>query len=211
MGLDIASGLSYTRVCLPIVVTRALLTGAKITVSLLIHFSRFTFFFVGTLRRVKDIFGIQTVASWHAEGMVWLLRLLRPVVASLIAHTEGLANGRCVLTLLSIVELISESIQILSLDHLADLLRLQCLAAIGMLFGEVRLALLKAWMNHDLTGIHIVDLPVLLSVGRRSKVASTLHTVHLLSDRHVRIVSSCCDDVACSTDFWYWIGPNFGC
>ena len=115
MSLDVTCSISNTGVCLPIVVTSSLLTWAEITVSFLVHFGGFTFFFHRSTIGVKYILGRHADSRGNTVRVLLscLSNLLGPVVTSLIAHTKRFTDSRCILTLLSIIEFISEAIQIL--------------------------------------------------------------------------------------------------
>ena len=141
-----------------------------------------------------------------------LLDLVRPLIDSLIALAERLANGRRIFALLRIIEFISETIQILSLNHYIDGIGSLGFAAKGVPVAiNLRLAFLKTWMNHDLSRFHIVGLPVLANVGRSTDVASDFISIHVLTDGHVGVVAARGNHVASSTNLGDGIGADFGC
>lgn len=141
-----------------------------------------------------------------------LLDLVRPLIDSLIAQAEGLANGRGIFALLRIIEFISETIQILSLNHYIDGIGSLGFAAKGVPVAiNLRLAFLKTWMDHDLSRVHIVGLPVLANVGRSTDVASDFISIHVLTDGHVSVVAARGNHVASSTNLGDGIGADFGC
>ena len=141
-----------------------------------------------------------------------LLDLVRPLIDSLIALAERLANGRGIFALLRIIEFISETIQILSLNHYIDGISSLGFAAKGVPVAiNLRLAFLKTWMNHDLSRFHIVGLPVLANVGRSTDVASDFISIQVLTDGHVGVVAARGNHVASSTNLGDGIGADFGC
>ena len=115
MSLNITLDLRDALIGLPVVVTRALLTRSEVTVRALVHFLSLALLLVGALRRIEDVLGVHRSSSWHSEGVVLLLSLFRPVIASLVALTEGLSDSGCVLALSQIIKLISKAVKILSL------------------------------------------------------------------------------------------------
>ena len=66
-------------------------------------------------------------------------------------------------------------------------------------------------MNHNLSRVHIVSLPVLANVRRSTDVAPDFISVHVLTDGHIGVMTAGRDHVASSTNFRHWIGANLGC
>ena len=58
----------------------------------------------------------------HPELKLTSLRIIGPVVSSGEPLCEWLSNVRCILALLDVIELIRESLQILSLDNVGHML-----------------------------------------------------------------------------------------
>lgn len=92
MRLHVTFNLCDAAVCLPIVVAFALLAWSKVAVSALVHLRSFSLFLVTALGGVENILGIQRNSGSNTERMVALLRLCRPLVATLIAFAKRLAN-----------------------------------------------------------------------------------------------------------------------
>jgi hypothetical protein len=98
--------------------------------------------------------------------------LLWPIVNSLIALSERFSDCGSILAFLSIIEFISESIQILRFNHNINRISSLSLTTKSMLDTiDIRLALLETWVYHDLARIHIISLSVLANVGRSTDVA----------------------------------------
>ena len=93
VGLNTSVQLCNALVGLPVVVARALLARCEVSMGALVHLLSFISFFIRALGRVEYVLGIHGGTSWHTESVVLVLGLLGPVVAALVALTEGLANG----------------------------------------------------------------------------------------------------------------------
>lgn len=191
VGNHVTGSVSDAGVRLPVVVAGPLLARTEVAVSLLVHFFSFAPLLHGACSRVEDILGVGGGMRGHTEAMVLLGGdLLGPLVATLVRLAEGLAHGRGILTLLSVIEFVSESIQVLGLDDHVDGVSTHGLLAESVGLGEIGLANLKAGMHHDLTRIHVVGLTELADVRGSSEVSSGLVAVGVLADGHVGVVAA---------------------
>lgn len=211
MSLNIARGSGDAIVGLPVVVSRPLLARSEVSVRLLVHFRRFSFFFVRALVGVKDILRVHRDASSNTIGVLRLHDLLGQVVATLIGLTERFTNCTRVLAFLCIVEFISKTIQVLSLDHNVDWVGSLSLTAEGVALWQIGLSLLEARVHHNLPRSHVVSLPVLLGVGRCSEIASGLVAVLILTNRHISIVATSGDNVTSGANLRYGVSSHLGC
>jgi hypothetical protein len=182
VSLHVSSGAGYARVCLPVVVTGLLFTGAKIAVRLLVHHGSVAFFFQRSSGGVKDVLSRHGVTSGDTEGVVLLYHLLGPLVSTLVALAKRLTHGGGILSFLGVIETISKTIQVLSLNHDIDGIGTLSRAAISVSLWHVRLTLLKTGMHHNLTRCHIVCLTVLTDVGGSAEVASSLKSINVRTD-----------------------------
>lgn len=105
----------------------------------------------------------------HTELELSCLSRLRPVVAANVALSEGLSHLRCVLALLDIVKLVSETLHVLSLDHIRDVVRVEGLLTEALILwcGDLvvyhtRVNLLDTWLVLETL---TVPLNVLRSAG----------------------------------------------
>ena len=211
VSLDVAIELVDAAVGSPIIVATALLTRSKVSMSALVHFGSFCLFFIRTLGRVQHVLGIQRGTGRDTESVVLTLGLGRPLIATLIALAERLADCRGILGFFRVIEFISETIQILSFDHYINRVGCLSLAAKVVALGEVGLAFLETRVDHDLTRLIVVGLSVLANMRRSSSVTPAFIAVHLLSNGHVSIVATGSNDVASSSNFRDGIGTYLGC
>ena len=86
-----------------------------------------------------------------------------------------------------------------------DWLSRRSLFSVGVGNWLVRLSLLETWMNHDLAGFEIIDLPVLSDVRWSTSVSFNLASIHVLPDDHVSVVASRSNNRACCTNLWNWV------
>ena len=86
------------------------------------------------------------------------------------------------------------------------------LFSVGISDWKVWLSLLEARMDHDLTGFKVVNLPVFANVRWSTGVTFDLTSIHVLSDHHICVMASSCDDSTRCTDLWVRVSPNLdGC
>ena len=129
-----------------------------------------------------------------------ILGLLGPVVTSLVALAKRFTHGRSILAFFSVVEFISETIQILCLNNDINRVCTHCFAAERVANGVSRLTLLKTWVNHNLAWGIVVSLSELLNVGRSAQVATTLVAVDVSPDGHISVVAACGNNVTSRSD-----------
>lgn len=109
------------RVYWPIVVSRFLLAGSEVSVSLGVHLR--VFLAVVHVLGIEDFLRVLAAQSGHTELELLsgnLGHLLRPVVTSLIPSTQGLLHLRSILSLLDVVKFVRKALQVLSLDNFVD-------------------------------------------------------------------------------------------
>ena len=140
-----------------------------------------------------------------------LCYLLGPLVTTLVALTEGLTNGGGILTFFDVIKFVSESIQILSLNHDIDWVSLDGGTSEVVTFRQVGLTFLKAGMDHDLTWFHIVCLSELSSVRWCAHITTTLISVHFLSNGHISVMTTSGNNVTGCANFGYGILANLSC
>ena len=129
-----------------------------------------------------------------------ILGLLGPIVTSLVALAKRFTDGRSILAFFSVVEFVSETIQILCLNNDINGVCTHCFATERVANGMSWLAFLKAWVDHNLAWFIVVSLSKLLNVGRSAQVATTLVAVDVSPDGHISVVAACGDNVTSRSD-----------
>jgi len=142
--------------------------------------------------------------------VVGILGLLGPVVTSLVALPKRFTHRRSILAFFGVVEFVSETIQILSLNNDVNGICTLSFAAERPANGVSWLALLKTWMDHDLAWAIVVSLSELLDVGRSAQVATTLVAVDVSPDGHISVVAARGNNGTSSSDFGDGVGANLG-
>ena len=102
----------------------------------------------------------------HTELEVSSLHWLGPLVTSFVALGEGLPDVRGVLALLDVVELVSETLQILSSDDLLDVVRAVGLLAEALPLGDRNLVVYHTRVDLLNTRLVLEALSVTLYVLR---------------------------------------------
>lgn len=123
---------------------------------------------------VQKLLCVDAVSGGEPKRNLTILCLLRPVIIALEASTEGLSLDRVVLSLESVVEFVSKATQILGFDHSVNVVRLKLRLSVSVVFREVLFIVHKAWVNLNLTGLHMSEFPVFLDVGWCPRVARLL-------------------------------------
>lgn len=177
MGEDVSSSISNFRVA-PVVVSSPLLTWSEVAMSLLVHLGRFFSFLETASLGVENILSWDAVVGWHTETVAVFLS--GPFfVTTLVRHSEGFSHGRLILAFLCVIELVSKTVQVLSLDNIVHWLSCLRLFSICVFKWLVWLTFLQTWVDHDLARLEIVNLPVLPDVGRSSSVTFDFTGIHI--------------------------------
>lgn len=105
------------RVCVPVILTLALLSREVVAVGTFVHLSVFRGFGRGTTSWVQKLFSVDAVLGGKTEANLALISLLWPFVLTIVTLTQRFSLHRVVLAFHSIVEFISEAAKVLSLNH----------------------------------------------------------------------------------------------
>ena len=105
----------------PVVVSLLLLSWGKVTMGLLVHLGYLLSLLLVSVDRIEHILSILARNRGNSE-LELLLNLPWPLVLSLITMAEGFLKLTGVFALLDVVELVSQAIQVLSLDHISHVL-----------------------------------------------------------------------------------------
>jgi len=175
--------------------------------SFLVHFGVGLLFFETATIGVEHLFGSETLSGGHTKRNSSVLRLLRPLVATLVRHAKGLAIVGRVLVLLDVVELIGHAAQVLCLDDLVDVLAGEGFPAVGVGDGELVESLLEAGVHLNLTRVEVISFTELLDVLGGAQVASNFVAVSILAHDHIDVVATSRDDLASSLDAGHGVSP----
>jgi hypothetical protein len=107
----------------PVILSISLLSWLEVAMSFIIHLSYLSLFLLVPAIWIEYILCIFTANCGYTKGKsLILLDLVRPVIVSLVAHAKRLLQLGSVLALLNLVELVSKTSKVLSLDHLVHML-----------------------------------------------------------------------------------------
>lgn len=120
------------RINFPVVVSCFLFAWLEVSMCLLVEIPDVGLLVEGALMRIKHLLGVLESRGWDTESNVSLICLLRPLVIALVALAEGFPQVRLILHLLDIIELVSQTLQILSRQNSSHTLTRVCLLAIDI-------------------------------------------------------------------------------
>lgn len=98
----------------PFVFSLFLLSWRKITMSFSVHISNDLVLVCTTTDRVEDIFSVLKSLSWNSECSSTVLGLAWPFIFARISLTKRFAYMRGILVFFDIIELVSQTLQVLS-------------------------------------------------------------------------------------------------
>jgi hypothetical protein len=182
----------------PSVTSILLLTRSKVSVSLYVHFTN-VFIFNYADSCIQDFFNRfgARCDAWHTKLEFPLLSLIGPVISANITLSKRLSNVRGILCLLDVIELISQTLQVLSLDNLVNMLRAKGL--LSKLVDWDAIANLTR-MNLLYTRLVLVALSVTLDVLWCSRIVIISLVKIGLDTVLSTFCGSKCDNFTCSAD-----------
>jgi hypothetical protein len=135
--------------------------------------------------------------------------LLRPVVVTSVALTKGFSLNRVVLALKSIVEFVSETTEVLSLNHNVDVIGAVLGLTVSVILGQILFVTNQTRVNLNLTRLHMGEFSKLSDVIRGTGVARLLVREQISSDTVVRIVAASGDILSSVSNAADWVRANF--
>lgn len=105
---------------------------------------------------------------------MWTLSLFRPVIVAIITLTEGFSLYRIVLALKSIVKFVSETTEVLRLNHNIDVIGAVLGLTVSVILRQVLFVTNETRVNLNLARFHMGEFSKLSDVVRSTRVASLL-------------------------------------